>query len=259
MPRRKQAAQAIETTPVEAPPPIAPESVAATSAEPARTFRKDPFPIKTADLDGYKLRLLEKRDGGQGWQMQIKFGEGTENDKPSQAVLDYLKSRRAIIETKDGEKKDVQLFHWNRDDASWSMKIDFEKPATSRAKADQVFNEVADIVANERGVSRQHEPSTTERRTPMTTDQKGNKPAHEIRDGALRVSLWQNQNDKGTWYSATCRRSYKDGEVWKETQSYGEEDLLRVAKLFDMAHSWMLSQKQANAAGRKNEHESAAA
>ena len=57
-------------------------------------------------------------------------------------------------------------------------------------------------------------------------------PAHKIRIGNLSVTIWRNVSDKGTWYSVTPSRSFKLGdETWKETDSFGFDDLLAMAKL----------------------------
>lgn len=92
------------------------------------------------------------------------------------------------------------------------------------------------------------------------------KPAHKLRNGVLQVTIWRNHSEKGTWYSVVPTRSYKQGEdTWKETDSLGFDDLLPMAKLFDLAHSWILNQQQADAKARKasekgaNESEQAAA
>lgn len=71
------------------------------------------------------------------------------------------------------------------------------------------------------------------------------KPAHKIRSGALTVTIWRKEGDKGPWYSVTPSRSYKQGEEWKESDSYGGDDLLTLAKLLDLAHTWILDQQQA--------------
>ena len=45
-------------------------------------------------------------------------------------------------------------------------------------------------------------------------------PAHKIRYGNLKVVIWRNTNDKGTFYSVNTSRSYKAGdETWKESDS----------------------------------------
>jgi len=87
--------------------------------------------------------------------MQIRFGDGTEKDKPSDDIRDFVKSHKVEIETKTGEKKEVQLFHWNQDDRAWGMRIDRERSATARQKAEQVFADVVKLVAQERGAGLQ--------------------------------------------------------------------------------------------------------
>jgi hypothetical protein len=71
------------------------------------------------------------------------------------------------------------------------------------------------------------------------------KPAHKIRSRALAVTIWKNDGDKGPWYSVTPSRSYKQGDQWRESTSFGEDDLLPLAKLLDEAHSWILRAEQA--------------
>jgi hypothetical protein len=73
-------------------------------------------------------------------------------------------------------------------------------------------------------------------------------PAHKLRAGALTVTVWRNDGEKGPWYSATPARSYKDGEAWKDANSYSFDDLMTLAKLLDLAHTWILSQQPARPA-----------
>jgi len=78
-------------------------------------------------------------------------------------------------------------------------------------------------------------------------------PAHKIRSGVLHVTIWSNTGDKGKWYSVVPSRSYKQGDdTWKETDSLGFDDLLTMAKLFDLAHTWIMHQQQADAKARKD-------
>jgi hypothetical protein len=71
------------------------------------------------------------------------------------------------------------------------------------------------------------------------------KPAHKIRNRALSIAIWKNSGSKGTWYSCTAGRAYKDGEEWKESDRFDFDDLLPLAKLLDEAHSWILRAEQA--------------
>jgi hypothetical protein len=83
------------------------------------------------------------------------------------------------------------------------------------------------------------------------------KPAHKIRLGTLHVTIWRNQSEKGPWYSVNPSRSYKDGDEWKESDSLGFDDLLTMAKLFDLAHTWIMQQQQADAKARKESEQAA--
>jgi hypothetical protein len=83
-------------------------------------------------------------------------------------------------------------------------------------------------------------------------------PAHKIRIGTLQVTIWRNSGEKGNWYSVVPSRGYRQEETWKETDSLGFDDLLTMAKLFDMAHTWVLHQQVADAKGRKESTQAAA-
>jgi hypothetical protein len=84
-------------------------------------------------------------------------------------------------------------------------------------------------------------------------------PAHKIRIGVLQVTIWRNHGDKGNWYSVIPTRSYKQGDAtWKETDSLGFDDLLAMAKLLDLAHTWVMHQQQADAKARKESQPAAA-
>jgi len=161
MAKRKQvAAEAVEFTPTEQATPQ--ETATATAVlkapqaeQPQRQWRVDPFAVKTVNLEGYKVQLQESRKSDAGWQMQIKFGSGARDDMPSDTVLDFIKAQKRTVTTKAGEEKEVQMFHWNDMDRAWGAKIDFDAPATSRQKAEQVFKDVVRLVAEERGAGRE--------------------------------------------------------------------------------------------------------
>jgi hypothetical protein len=83
-------------------------------------------------------------------------------------------------------------------------------------------------------------------------------PAHKIRIGTLQVTIWRNHGEKGNWYSVNPSRGYKADEAWRETDSLGFDDLLTMAKLLDLAHTWVMHQQQADAKGRKESAQAAA-
>ena len=81
-----------------------------------------------------------------------------------------------------------------------------------------------------------------------------NTPAHKIRRGVLQVTIWRNTGDKGTWYSVIPSRGYKAGDdAWKETDSLNADDLLPMAKLLDLADTWIMHQQQADAKARREQ------
>ena len=72
------------------------------------------------------------------------------------------------------------------------------------------------------------------------------KPAHEVRIGAVKAAIWRNDTSNGVRYNTTFSRLYKDKEddQWKSTDSFGRDDLLVLAKLADAAHTWIFGQTQ---------------
>lgn len=83
---------------------------------------------------------------------------------------------------------------------------------------------------------------------------KGNKPAHEIRLGRIKATIWANETENGTRYNVTFTRLYKDGDLWKDSDSFGRDDLPLMAKLADRAHSWIFDEAQvANHSGGDEE------
>ena len=66
-----------------------------------------------------------------------------------------------------------------------------------------------------------------------------NRPVHEIRFGRIRAAIWQNETEVGTRHNVTISRLYKDGDDWKDSTSFGRDDLPLVAKVCDQAHTWI--------------------
>jgi hypothetical protein len=72
-----------------------------------------------------------------------------------------------------------------------------------------------------------------------------NGPVHRIRLSAISASIFANTSGEGgTFYNCQFDRAYLDGEDWKHTKSFGREDLLVLAKVADLAHSWIHAQQQ---------------
>lgn len=72
-----------------------------------------------------------------------------------------------------------------------------------------------------------------------------NQPAHKIRLGRVKATIWANQTEQGIRHSVVIRRLWKDGNDWRESDSFGRDELPLVCKVADMAHSWIYEQSQA--------------
>lgn len=68
------------------------------------------------------------------------------------------------------------------------------------------------------------------------------KPVHEVRIGSIKAAIWANDTDKGVRHNVTFQRLYKDGDEWKSSDSFGRDDLLLVAKVANLAHTWIYEQ-----------------
>jgi hypothetical protein len=68
------------------------------------------------------------------------------------------------------------------------------------------------------------------------------KPVHEVRYGVIKAAIWRNESENGTRYNTTFSKAYRDGEQWKNTDSFGRDDLLVVAKAASDAHTWIHQQ-----------------
>src|SRR5207247_10273830 len=60
-----------------------------------------------------------------------------------------------------------------------------------------------------------------------------NKPAHEIRLGLIKATIWHNLTRAGERYNVTLIRLYRNGDTWKESTHFGRDDLLLAGKVLD--------------------------
>jgi hypothetical protein len=70
------------------------------------------------------------------------------------------------------------------------------------------------------------------------------KPAHEIRLGRIKATIWANEGESGPWFNVRVARLYREEEGWKTSTSFGREDLPLVVKVADLAHTWLLQHGQ---------------
>ena len=68
-----------------------------------------------------------------------------------------------------------------------------------------------------------------------------NRPVHEIRFGRIRAAIWANSTEAGVRHNVTISRIYKDDKSgeWRDSNSFGRDDMPLVAKVCDLAHTWI--------------------
>ncbi len=65
------------------------------------------------------------------------------------------------------------------------------------------------------------------------------RPVHEVRMGRIKATIWENETREGIRHNVSLTRIYKDGEAWKDSTTFGRDDLPLVAKVADLAHTWV--------------------
>lgn len=76
----------------------------------------------------------------------------------------------------------------------------------------------------------------------MTTTNK-QQPAAKLRDGAIGATLWRKEGEHGVFFNTTISRTYKEGEAYKDTNSFSGAELLRVSRLAAKAYDLELQLK----------------
>ena len=92
----------------------------------------DPFGIAKDNLAG--VRLFESK---QDRQMAIKFGDGSPEDKPSQAVIDKVKEAG---------------YRWNPADRIWAHPVEADSAIRTRIEAGRLYEEVRQMIRQEKGI-----------------------------------------------------------------------------------------------------------
>lgn len=72
------------------------------------------------------------------------------------------------------------------------------------------------------------------------------KPVHEVRLGKVKAAIWRNESENGVRFGVTFARIYKTEQGWESSSSFGRDELPLVAKVADMAHTWIYQQNEKN-------------
>ena len=68
------------------------------------------------------------------------------------------------------------------------------------------------------------------------------KPVHEVRLGKVKAAIWKNDTESGVRFGVTFSRIYKTDSGWESSTSFGRDELPLLAKVADMAHTWIYQQ-----------------
>ena len=66
-----------------------------------------------------------------------------------------------------------------------------------------------------------------------------NKPAHEIKVGGIRATIWLNQAKGKSLYSVTVSRIYKAGDKFQQTTSFSRSVLPKLYEAILKADHWI--------------------
>ena len=72
-------------------------------------------------------------------------------------------------------------------------------------------------------------------------------PARVIRDGAMKITIWENEGEKGTFFTANITKTYKKDEVLHDGHNFSGTDLLRIAELAKEAYAEINSLRREHA------------
>ncbi len=76
----------------------------------------------------------------------------------------------------------------------------------------------------------------------MSDNSESNKPVKSFRLRGITASVFENVSDDGkSFYKVTLQRSYKQGDDWKSTNSFGRDDLPLVSLLTKQAWEFILN------------------
>jgi hypothetical protein len=68
----------------------------------------------------------------------------------------------------------------------------------------------------------------------------GPAPVKTLRLGRIKAAVWENGADQRSFFNVTFARTYMDEEKkFHDTDSFGRDDLLLLAKLADQAHTFI--------------------
>ena len=94
-------------------------------------------------------------------------------------------------------------------------------------------------------------PTTPNRNAPVAVAA----PLKTLRLGRIKAAIWENGADERVFFNVTFARTYMDEEKrFRDTDSFGRDDLLLLAKLADLAHSFICERQAASKSDEFPDH-----
>jgi len=90
----------------------------------------------------------------------------------------------------------------------------------------------------------------TKTQTPTNGTEESVKPVFSYHIGVVAGAVWLNEHGNDAFYDSTFNRLYKEGDSreWGRSHSFGRDDLLALAKVVDVCHSWIIREQQKQSA-----------
>lgn len=70
-------------------------------------------------------------------------------------------------------------------------------------------------------------------------EQSKKRPVHEVRIGPVKATMWRNEGSNGPWHNVTFEPFIGKARSGRAALVFGRDELLVVAKVADIAHTWM--------------------
>ena len=78
-------------------------------------------------------------------------------------------------------------------------------------------------------------------------------PVYRVTRGRIVVPVWANEsNDGGIWFNVKPLRLYRDGESWKEADTFRRDDLPILALAVETAYRWIWRETERQQAAHDN-------
>ena len=65
------------------------------------------------------------------------------------------------------------------------------------------------------------------------------KPAHEIKIGGVKATIWLKEGNGAARHTVNTSRSFKAGDEWKQTSSFHKSDLPKLIQALTQAQQWI--------------------